>query len=107
MIEVVDGLPLTAFAWIAVARIEPPVVAVPTVEPEVVARRQKAAAELAATLGLRDLECALKAVARETLADPAARAAAAKAIVSFHPDVARSALLQVVADPAVDPALVA
>ena len=105
VIEVVDGLPLSAFAWIAVAQIEPPVVAVPTVEPEVVTRHQKAAADLAATLGLRDLEARLKAVASEKLADPAARAAAAKAIVSFHPDVARSALLLVVADPSVDPAL--
>ncbi len=105
VIEVVDGLPLSAFAWIAVARIEPPVLAVPTVEPEVIARRQKAAAELAATLGLHDLEAPLKAVASERLADPAARAAAAKAIVSFHPDFARTALLQVVADPSVDPAL--
>jgi putative heme-binding domain-containing protein len=105
VIEVVDGLPLSAFAWIAVARIEPPVVTIPAVEPEVVARRQKAAAELAATLGLRELEAPLKAVAGEGLADPAARAAAAKAIVSFHPDIARSALLQVVADPSVDPTL--
>ena len=105
VIEVVDGLSLSAYAWIAVAGIDPPVVAVPTVEPEVVARRQKAAAELAATLGLRELEAPLKAVAGERLADPAARAAAAKAIVSFHPDVARSALLEVVADPSVDPVL--
>ena len=44
-------------------------------------------------------------MASEKLADPAARAAAAKAIVSFHPDVARSALLEVVADPSVYPAL--
>ena len=76
---------------VVIFRIEPPVVAVPAVEPEVVARRQKAAADLAAALGLRDLETPLKAVAREGLADPAARAASAKAIVSFHPDFARSA----------------
>ncbi len=105
VIELVDGLALSAYAWVAVAGIEPPVVAVPTVEPEVVARRQKAAADLAAALGLRDLEALLKAVAREGLADPAARAASAKAIVSFHPDFARSAMLGVSDDPAVDPGL--
>ena len=104
-IEVVDGLSLTSYAWIAIARIDPAVVVVPTLSPEIVARRQEAAAELAATLGLRDLETPLKALAREDLADPAARTASAKAIVAFHPDSARSAMLQVAADPAVEPAL--
>ena len=70
VIEVVDGISLNAYAWIAISRIEPPVVTVPTVGPEVVARRQRAAAELAAALGLHDLEASLKAVAREDLADP-------------------------------------
>src|SRR5262249_30305499 len=94
-----------SYAWIAISRIEPPVVTVPTVGPEVVARRQRAAAELAAALGLRDLESSLKAVAREDLSDRAARVASARAIVAFHPDVARLAMLQLGAAPAVEPAL--
>ena len=102
MIEVVDGISLTAYAWIAVSRIEPPVVTLPSVGLDVVARRQKAAGELAAALGLRDLEASLKAVAREEFGDASARVASARAIVAFHPDVARSAMLQVAADPAIE-----
>src|SRR5262249_41387809 len=105
VIEVVDGISLTAYAWIAISRIEPPVVTVPNVGPEVVARRQRGAAELAAALGLRDLESSLKAVAHEDFADASARVDSARAIVAFHPDIARSAMLQVAADPAVESAL--
>ncbi len=105
VIEVVDGLALTAYAWIGIARINPPVVHLPTIGPDVAARRQRAAAELAGTLGLRDLEATLRTLAREDLADPSARAAAAKALVAFAPDVARSAMLLVAADLSVDASL--
>ena len=55
VIELVDGLPRSAYAWIAVAQIEPPVVACPPDEPEVVARGRTPPRSWP-TLGLRDLE---------------------------------------------------
>ena len=53
VIEVIDELALDAYAWIAVARVDPAVVVVPKLDPEVVERRSIAAAQLAETLGLR------------------------------------------------------
>jgi putative heme-binding domain-containing protein len=100
LLEVVDDLDLPAYAWIAIARIEPAVVATPKIGPDVVARRWRAAAQLAEVLALRDLEPALSTIVRSELADPGAREAAARAIVAFHPDVVRGALVKLVGDPA-------
>src|SRR5437588_1937862 len=43
-VEVEDGLASSAYAWLAVGRFDPPVVAIPTVTPETAARRLRAAA---------------------------------------------------------------
>ena len=99
VLEVIDGLDLKAYAWIAVARVDPPVVVVPKLDPEVVARRSIAAAQLAETFGLRELEPAVRRIVVDELAEPTVRAAAAAALTSFHPDPRRSALIRIVADP--------
>ena len=99
VIEVIDGLDLDAYAWIAVARVDPPVVVVPKLDPEVVARRSIAAAQLAETFGLRELEPAVRRIVVDELAEPSVRAAAARTLTAFHPDPRRSALIRIVADP--------
>jgi putative heme-binding domain-containing protein len=99
VLEVIDGLDLDAFAWIAVARFDPPVVAVPTLDLEVVGRRSIAAAQLAETFGLRDLAPAVRAIVVDELAEASVRAAAAQTLIAFHPNPRRSALIRIVADP--------
>ncbi len=70
VIEVIDELALDAYAWIAVARFDPPIVVVPRLDPEVAARRSIAAAQLAETLGLRELEPAVRGIVVDELAEP-------------------------------------
>ena len=99
VIEVIDELALPGYAWIAVARFDPPVVAVPRLDPEDVARRSIAGAQLAETFSLRQLEPAVRGIVVDELAEPSVRAAAARTLAVFHPDSKRSALIRIVADP--------
>jgi putative heme-binding domain-containing protein len=99
VIEVIDGLDLDSYAWVAVARIDPPVAVVPKLDPEVVGRRTIAAAQLAEAFGLRELEPAVRVIVLNKLAEPSVRAAAARTLTSFHADPRRSALIRIVADP--------
>jgi putative heme-binding domain-containing protein len=99
VLEVIDVLDLDSYAWIAVARVDPPVVVVPKLDPEVVARRSIVASQLAETFGLRELEPSVRGIVLDELAEPSVRAAAARTLTSFHPDPRRSALIRIVADP--------
>jgi putative heme-binding domain-containing protein len=99
VIEVIDEIAVDAYAWIAVARVDPPVVVVPKLDPDVVARRSIAAVQLAETFGLRELEPAVRGIVLNELALPSVRAAAARTLTAFHPDPRRSALIRVAADP--------
>ena len=99
VIEVIDELALDAYAWIAVARFDPPVVTVPRLDPEVIAKRSIAAAQLAETFGLRELEPAVRAIVLDEQAELSVRAAAARTLTAFHPDPKRSAFIRIVADP--------
>ena len=99
VIEVIDGLDLDSYAWVAVARIDPPVAVVPRLDPEVVGRRSIAAAQLAEAFGLLELEPAVRVIVLNKLAEPSIRAAAARTLNSFHTDPRRSALIRIVADP--------
>ena len=103
-LEVVDGVDVRSFAWIAAARYDPPVVRVPKVGPDVVVSRLRTAAQIARTMDLRDLEPRLARLAAGSV-DPETRASAARAVLSFHPDVRLAALVEIVADPALSAAL--
>ena len=59
-VEIVDGMTINAYAWLAVARFSPPVVSVPSVAPAQIALRLKSAAELVGTLQLNNLKPALE-----------------------------------------------
>ena len=79
-LEIVDGDAGQAFAWLAVGRIQPPVVPLPKIIPNQVDKRQIAAAELAASLRLTKLEPKLAALLADSEGDVETRAAAAKAL---------------------------
>ncbi len=81
------------------ARVDPAVVVVPKLDPEVVERRSIAAAQLAETFGLCALEPAVRGIVLDEFAEPSARAAAARhahrvpsrpEALCAHPDRGRS-----------------
>ncbi|MCH8828459.1 MAG: HEAT repeat domain-containing protein, partial [Planctomycetes bacterium] len=100
-LEVVDGLNIKAYAWIAVARFEPSLLAVPRLSPQKVAHRQKAAAVIAGQFQLRKLAPALRQLILSAHADWSARAAAGRALVSFRPNALAEALAGLIAEPVV------
>ncbi|MEO5802579.1 MAG: PVC-type heme-binding CxxCH protein, partial [Verrucomicrobiota bacterium] len=79
-LEIVDGNGGHSFAWLAVGRFNPQVVPFPTVIPSQVDQRQQSAAELAASLDLKELEPQLAQILRDNEANVDVRAAAAKAL---------------------------
>ncbi|MCZ6793376.1 MAG: hypothetical protein O7J95_07165, partial [Planctomycetota bacterium] len=100
-LEVVDGDNAGSYAWIALGRLDPPVVPWPRLAPSVVSRRQLAAATLIGDLGLRHLASHLVKLVDSTLVDAASREAAARALVRLDPDPLLAALIPVIGDPAV------
>jgi len=104
-LEVVDGDTGTAYAWLAIGRFEPPVVAVPPVDPSQLAKRQETVADLARSLMLAKLEPRLARLLLSPAVELDTRAAMARAILSFHPDDQLSALASLIADAGVSPFL--
>jgi putative heme-binding domain-containing protein len=86
-LEVVDGNTANAYAWLAVGRFRPEVVALPKIVPSAVDKWQQAAAEIAGLLRLRTLEPQLVRLLEDENANPDARAAAAKSLASINPEV--------------------
>ena len=83
--EIVDGNVGDSYAWIAVGRFDPQVVALPKVIPNQVDQRQQGGAELAASLRLPELVPQLAQMLNDDDANIDARAAAAKALASINP----------------------
>jgi putative heme-binding domain-containing protein len=104
-LEIVDGIDLGGYAWLAVSRFSPPVVPILEISPQVVAERLKSAAGIAEEFGLRDLEPLLTELASGEYVDIAARAAAARTLASFHPDARTNAIAELVADPGLSEAV--
>ena len=104
-VEIVDGMNLTAFAWLGVSRFDPPVISVPKVSPRAVARRQSAAAGIARALRLESLVERLRPLVLSPHGHASVRAAAADAIAHVAGDRIASALAGVMRDHAVGPKL--
>ncbi|MBC8354238.1 MAG: exo-alpha-sialidase [Planctomycetes bacterium] len=92
-VEVVDGLNVQAYAWIAVARFEPPVITIPTVAPNTLAQRQIATATIAGTLKLDHLAPKLSQLCNSDSVALDARAACAEALIALAPTTIGRALL--------------
>jgi putative heme-binding domain-containing protein len=83
-IEVVDGNKGHSFAWLAIGRITPEVVSMPSVIPNQIDQRQRAAAELAAALKVSKLEQPIETLFLDDGANELSRSAAAKALMVFN-----------------------
>eukprot|EP00913_Durusdinium_trenchii_P028495 g26723.t1 len=99
--EVVDGMTIRAYAWIAVSRFDPPVLSIPKLSPRQVATRQVAAATIARQFQLRSFEATFRKLVTSDHADWSARAAAARALAEFRPDATVAALAELIAEPVV------
>jgi putative heme-binding domain-containing protein len=91
-LEVVDGDTGGAYAWLAIGRLDPPVVAIPKLDPSEISKRQLAAAELARTLRLKHLQPQLVALLGRAN-DVAAAAARAIATLADNPELEAIAFL--------------
>jgi len=80
IIEIVDGDAGDGFAWLAVGRFEPAVVALPKVSPSQMDRWQQSAAEIAGALHFEKYESRLTELLENESVDTDVRSAAAKAL---------------------------
>ena len=97
-LEVTDADNGDAYAWLAVGRFDPPVVAVPEKDSTQIARRRQAAAELARTLPLPELLPQLVALLASAAPDLDTRAAVARALLAIRPNEQLTALAPLLAD---------
>jgi putative heme-binding domain-containing protein len=104
-LELVDRLDLNAYAWLAVARFEPPVVQVPSVSPASVVDRQVAAASVVASLNLPELRQVLLELVSDRDADWRARQAAAVACLARTERPLLAALCALLAQSSLEPSL--
>ncbi len=100
ILEVSDEDSGSAFAWLAFGRIEPPVLTVPTVAPADAVERQVAAADIASACNVADQLPGLRDTIQDRHADPVARAAAARAILTDPIDRAVAELVGDATQPA-------
>jgi putative heme-binding domain-containing protein len=80
-VEVVDTDTGNAYAWLAIGRFDPPVVAIPKIDPSELARHQQAGADLARTLQIKRLQPELARLLEDSEAET--QATAARAVASF------------------------
>ncbi len=92
-IEVVDGLNIQAYAWIAVSRFDPPVIELPSVAPNVTTERLIAAARITQTLKLQHLASKLQMLATSEAISIDVRVACTEALVAFSADPIKRSLL--------------
>jgi putative heme-binding domain-containing protein len=100
--EVVDSdTGSSGYAWLAIGRIEPPVVSIPNVDPAELAKRRQTAAELAGSLRIKHLQPQLVGLLRNP--DKETQAAAARAVATLSDNGELAALASVVGEPTVPP----
>ena len=105
MLQVVDGDDGSAYAWLAIGRFDPPVLKVPAADPSQIAKRQKAAGELAGALQVASLEHRMTKLMLAPETDLDAKAALAQAIVANKRNDFLSALAAILPDPGVPASL--
>ncbi|HZM01802.1 MAG TPA: hypothetical protein VFC44_02160 [Candidatus Saccharimonadales bacterium] len=104
-LEVIDRDTDPAYAWLAIGRFEPNVVPFPSAAPNDAEQRVASAVELAGALRLEGLEQPLVKLLTDAEASLGARAAAAKALQTIHPENHIGELGAIVANGAESPAL--
>ncbi|MGE3780509.1 MAG: c-type cytochrome, partial [Pirellulaceae bacterium] len=101
-LEIVDGLDLSAYAWLAVARFSPEVVELPAISLVQRGQYQAAACGLVESLRLASLQPQVAELLRDDTVDWGVRAAAAQAWLAFQPRPFMSALARLLGDAAWD-----
>ena len=99
-LEIVDGLDLTAYAWLAVSRFDPPVLRIPTSSPSEAAQRIANGCELVGRYGLNELEPELSKLLSRSGSDRTVIRSAAAAMARLHPNSVSTALIHPLNDPA-------
>jgi putative heme-binding domain-containing protein len=97
-VEVVDGLSLSGFAWLAVSRFEPPVIRVPTANVSDVDRERAAAVKLVGELRLEKLTDLVEQTSADAKTSADLRLASGEALATLKPAAAIVPLGQVLAD---------
>jgi len=106
VLELVDGSPYDAYAWLAVGRFEPPLLTLPTKPPGERSAEIVAAAQLAAKYRPEQLAPRLAQILQSPTAEPAVRAACAAALVAIRPDPEAESLAALLDDPDMPPELI-
>jgi putative heme-binding domain-containing protein len=104
-LEIVDGDDGAAYAWIAVGRLDPAVVALPTTDPRAISAREEQVAKLARSFRIVSLEPDLTAWLEDKATASTARGAAAQALMTIDPDKAIGPISAICKDPEEEPAL--
>ncbi len=105
-LEIVDGLDLSAFAWVAVGRFDPPVVRVPEEAPSARRARLRQVTAMARWAGLLDsLRGRFRSRLAELSADPATAGALAEGILDDRSDDLLRGLAELIARPEVSESL--
>lgn len=104
-LEVVDQLDLSAYAWLAIARIEPPVCELPATAPSSLDDRRVAGAVIAMSLQLPALRDPLTRLVADSGASWQVRQSAAQAVLSDGQRPLLAAACTILGDSGVDPAL--
>jgi putative heme-binding domain-containing protein len=98
-LEVVDGVALPSYAWLAVGRFDPSVVATPKLGIDRASARLRSAAALAGAMAATDLESEFRKLTLERGVNMDARLAAARTLLAFHPEPILAGLVEAAADP--------
>ena len=98
-LEIVDGDTQGAYAWLAIGRFDPAIVAVPKIMPGTYDNRRQTAAEMATDLKLAGLETPVDVLLLDTNASATARGAAAKALAVLSPAAHEQELAAILRDP--------
>lgn len=104
-IEIVDGLDLGGYAWLAVGRFQPAVVKLPPADPALVNQRLQAAATLAGQFQLQSLQPRIAKYVTSAAASLDIRAGMASALVALTPDSRAAALVPAIGNPAIPDSL--
>jgi putative heme-binding domain-containing protein len=102
--EALDADDGNTYAWIAFGRIDPPVVALPKVSPNIVAARQKSAAQIVAALRLDELRDPLTRILQNGDVEDAPRLEIAFALLAIGSSEALPALNKILVNPDSDDA---
>ena len=99
-LEIVDRDAGAAFAWMAVGRFEPAIIAVGPLGPAEVSDRQRSAAQVVESVGLRHLDERLRLLVKSSETDRTVRAAAARALLAVESANQVIALVPIIEDAA-------